>query len=90
MYEVCYSIWYFFQFFWFEDYILAQKNRDLSAPINLAHVVILFQKLFHPIPCSFIFQFALEENQRYKESHVILEKALIREKDGFLEDVFAA
>lgn len=40
--------------------------------------------------CSFTFQFALEENQRYKESHVILEKALIREKDGFLEDVFTA
>ena len=40
--------------------------------------------------CTFTFQFALEENQRYKESHVILEKALIREKDGFLEDVFTA
>ena len=26
---------------------------------------------------------------RYKESHVILEKALIREKEGFVEDLLA-
>jgi len=36
-----------------------------------------------------MYEFALEENQRYKESHVILEKALIREKEGFVEDILA-
>ena len=36
---------------------------------------------------GWMYEFALEENQRYKESHVILEKALIREKEGFVEDI---
>ena len=36
-----------------------------------------------------MYEFALEENQRYKEAHVILEKALIREKEGFVEDLLA-
>ena len=35
---------------------------------------------------GWMYEFALEETQRYKEAHVILEKALIREKDGFVED----
>ena len=39
---------------------------------------------------GWMYELALEDNQRYKESHVILEKALIREKDGFLEDVYNA
>ena len=38
---------------------------------------------------GWMYEFALEENQRYKEAHVILEKALIREKEGFVEDLLA-
>lgn len=39
---------------------------------------------------GWMYEFALEENQRYKESRVILEKALIREKDGIEEEIFTA
>ena len=35
-----------------------------------------------------MYEFALEDTQRYKEAHVILEKALIQEKEGFLEDTY--
>lgn len=37
---------------------------------------------------GWMYEFAVEERERYKESHVILEKALIHEKDGFIEDVY--
>ena len=39
-------------------------------------------------PVGWMYEFALEEQQRYKESHVILEKALIKEKDGIEEEIF--
>ena len=32
---------------------------------------------------GWIYEFATEENQRYKEGHVILERALISESEGF-------
>ncbi len=32
---------------------------------------------------GWIYEFATEETQRYKESHVILERALISESEGF-------
>ena len=37
---------------------------------------------------GWMYEMALEETQRYKESHVILEKALIKEKDGIEEEIF--
>jgi len=37
-----------------------------------------------------MYEFALEETQRYKESHVILEKALIKERDGIEEEIFSS
>ena len=39
---------------------------------------------------GWMYEFALEKEQRYKESHVILEKALIQEKEGFVEDAISA
>jgi protein yippee-like 5 len=32
---------------------------------------------------GWIYEFATEETQRYKEGHVILERALISESEGF-------
>ena len=32
---------------------------------------------------GWIYEFATEENQRYKEGRVILERALVQETDGF-------
>jgi hypothetical protein len=32
---------------------------------------------------GWIYEFAYEETQRYKEGHVILERALISESEGF-------
>jgi len=39
---------------------------------------------------GWMYEFALEETQRYKESHVILEKALIKERDGIEEEIFSS
>ncbi len=36
---------------------------------------------------GWIYEFATEENQRYKEGKVILERALITESDGMEENV---
>ena len=44
--------------------------------------------LYNFSPVGWMYEFALEEQQRYKESHVILEKALIKEKDGIEEEIF--
>jgi len=33
-----------------------------------------------------MYEFALEDQQRYKEGKVILEKALVKERDGFEEN----
>ena len=35
---------------------------------------------------GWIYEFATEESQRYKEGRVILERALVRETEGFAED----
>ena len=32
---------------------------------------------------GWMYEFAMEEQQRYKESRVILERALVKERDGF-------
>jgi len=34
---------------------------------------------------GWMYEFAMEEQQRYKESRVILERALVKERDGFEE-----
>ncbi|MCL4131733.1 UNVERIFIED_CONTAM: hypothetical protein GTU68_038358 [Idotea baltica] len=36
---------------------------------------------------GWIYEFATEENQRYKEGKVILERALVSESDGFEDHV---
>lgn len=36
---------------------------------------------------GWIYEFATEESQRYKEGRVILERALVRESEGFEEHV---
>jgi len=36
---------------------------------------------------GWIYEFATEDNQRYKEGKVILERALVNEVDGFAENV---
>lgn len=36
---------------------------------------------------GWIYEFANEENQRYKEGRVILERALVTESEGFEEHV---
>jgi hypothetical protein len=38
---------------------------------------------------GWMYELASEDDQRYKEARVILEKALVREKDGIQEDLFA-
>ena len=35
---------------------------------------------------GWIYEFATEDSQRYKEGRVILERALVRETEGFAED----
>lgn len=35
---------------------------------------------------GWIYEFATEENQRYKEGRVILERALVSESEGFPDD----
>jgi len=35
---------------------------------------------------GWMYEFALEDQQRYKEGKVILEKALVKERDGFEEN----
>jgi len=35
---------------------------------------------------GWIYEFATEESQRYKEGRVILERALVRETEGFADD----
>ena len=37
------------------------------------------------VKLGWIYEFATEENQRYKEGRVILEKALVKEEDGMEE-----
>lgn len=39
---------------------------------------------------GWMYEFALEDAQRYKEGKVILEKALVKEKDGFEENPLSA
>ena len=36
---------------------------------------------------GWIYEFATEDNQRYKEGKVILERALVNETDGFNENI---
>ncbi len=36
---------------------------------------------------GWIYEFATEDSQRYKEGRVILERALVREREGFEEHV---
>lgn len=36
---------------------------------------------------GWIYEFATEDSQRYKEGRVILERALVRESEGFEEHV---
>lgn len=36
---------------------------------------------------GWMYEFAMEDQQRYKESKVILERALVKERDGFEETV---
>lgn len=40
------------------------------------------------IKLGWIYEFATEENQRYKEGKVILERALVNEIDGFPDSVY--
>ena len=39
---------------------------------------------------GWMYELAAEDDQRYKEAKVILEKALVREKDGIQEHPFAS
>ncbi|CDW56759.1 Yippee-Mis18 domain containing protein [Trichuris trichiura] len=39
------------------------------------------------IKLGWMYEFALDESQRYKEGRVILERALITESEGFVENV---
>ena len=58
----------------------------MLLPLTLLYVVIKCVKLCNFITnLGWIYEFATEENQRYKEGRVILERALVTETEGMEE-----
>ena len=62
-------------------------------PISISFSIATGRHMVRDISCKncdaklgWIYEFATEESQRYKEGRVILERALVRETEGFAED----
>ncbi|XGW18388.1 hypothetical protein V3C99_002764 [Haemonchus contortus] len=64
---------------WNLDYSEAQ-HRDMMTGKHIVRDVMC--RICHK-KVGWMYEFAMEESQRYKEARVILEKALIDEEDGF-------
>ncbi|VDL78437.1 unnamed protein product [Nippostrongylus brasiliensis] len=64
---------------WNLDYSEAQQ-RDMMTGKHIVRDVMC--RICHK-KVGWMYEFAMEETQRYKEARVILEKALIDEEDGF-------
>ncbi|KAG9462532.1 hypothetical protein GDO78_013932 [Eleutherodactylus coqui] len=81
---------------------LAEKSQLVSAKsvVNLQYsevqdrVMLTGRHMVRDVSCKncnsklgWIYEFATEDSQRYKEGRVILERALVRESEGFEEHV---
>jgi len=76
---------------------LFNKVVNLSFSDIQDRVMLTGRHMVRDISCKncdaklgWIYEFATEETQRYKEGRVILERALVRETEGFAEDDAAA
>jgi len=72
---------------------LFNKVVNLSFSDIQDRVMLTGRHMVRDISCKncdaklgWIYEFATEESQRYKEGRVILERALVRETEGFAED----
>ncbi|KAE9419994.1 hypothetical protein Angca_005708, partial [Angiostrongylus cantonensis] len=64
---------------WNLDYSTAH-HRDMTTGKHIVRDVMC--RICHR-KIGWMYEFAMEDSQRYKESRVILEKALVDEVDGF-------
>lgn len=64
---------------WVRD-VFCKKCNILCKSLLFAQQLIFFFLIVGNDKLGWMYEFALEETQRYKESHVILEKALIKER----------
>jgi len=78
-----------FHFCQFGDFCLSSEVQE--------RVMITGKHMVRDVSCKncdtklgWIYEFATEENQRYKEGRVILERALVIESDGFEDSIASA